>query len=752
MTSAAPWPHKDQPIPSGRAPLLDLRAYDRTPWLTAQEQATLEAMAQSPFRWGSQELRVVARNRQTLARLLRPLDDALAAAPGRTSRRQAAKVALMAWCHRLSSTYWQWEPTTWRRILGVTQAEYLAANPGSARGDRPYIVAAAYRLGCFRQLPLLGSYDRFSVASKVFGPNAVGDAVGAVEGILAAWGYAATGNIDLRSQVCEILLMNESPLLEDVTADFLDELRRGASPARRSLIRQVSRALAALGVLDRPLEILWPAVPHSKRHDGPSDVDPAWRQWLDRWVSTSTLSWTTRRATRGVLLKAGRWLRECHPEVTSPDMWDRGLAAEFVAAIDRMRPGDYASRQASCRNRHQAQLSPRSKDSYLSAMRVFFADCQSWEWIATRFDPWRTFATPRSVKALIGPSPRTVAPDVWARLVCAGMTLSAEDVAENQTYPFECVRALSLVWLFAGLRSDEIVRLRVGCIRRQAADLHDEASHADAICLLDVPVNKTGTAFTKPVDPVVGQAVDAWERARPQQPRSADRKTGEMVDLLFCFRARPMPREYINHSLIPLLCRKAGVPLTDARGRITSHRARATIATQLFNARRPLSLSELQAWLGHRSPTSTQSYVIMEPARLAAAYAAAGYLDRNVRAIAVLIDQDAIKSGAAAAGEPWRYYDLGHGLCSYEFFDQCPHRMACPGCDFYRAKDASLEQFLAAKTNLLQLLQEEPLTDDQRAAAERDLTTLQRLTDHLGRPNTGSPPARCGSQPCADLK
>jgi hypothetical protein len=328
-----------------------------------------------------------------------------------------------------------------------------------------------------------------------------------------------------------------------------------------------------------------------------------------------------------------------------------------------------------------------------------------------------------------------VAPDVWARLLWAGLTLSKDDLACTKAYPVECVRALAVVWLFAGLRSDEIARLRVGCVRRQAVETAPQEAHettsGDAVCLLDVPVNKTGTAFTKPVDAVVGDAIDAWEQVRPKQPRFPDRKTGELVHFLFCYRARPMPRGYINHGLIPMLCRKADLPTADARGPITSHRARATIASQLFNARKPLTLSELQAWLGHRSPASTQSYISLEPTRLAKAYADAGYLERNVRAIEVLIDQDAVKSGAAAAGEPWRYYDLGHGLCSYEFFDQCPHRMACPGCDFYQAKNTSLGQLLEAQSSLLHLLQEVPLTDQERAAAEGDLAAFQCLTDQL---------------------
>ena len=316
------------------------------------------------------------------------------------------------------------------------------------------------------------------------------------------------------------------------------------------------------------------------------------------------------------------------------------------------------------------------------------------------------------------------------------------------------MQALSVVWLFAGLRSDEIVRLRVGCVRWQSDDVFLPASHEvlpkDVVCLLDVPVHKTGTAFTKPVDPVVGEAIAAWERVRPQQPAMTDQKTAEVVDFLFCYRAGLVPKNYLNRSLIPQLCRKAGVPLHDVRGSITSHRARATIASQLFNAREPMSLFELQAWLGHRSPTSTQHYVAITPTKLAKAYADAGYFARNLRAVEVLIDQDSIRTGAAAAGAPWRYYDLGHGLCTYEFFDQCPHRMACARCDFYVPKASSLCQLIEAKDSLLRLQREIALTEEECAAADGDLKVVDQLMAKLGDQPTpsGQTPlqlARCGT-------
>jgi hypothetical protein len=93
------------------------------------------------------------------------------------------------------------------------------------------------------------------------------------------------------------------------------------------------------------------------------------------------------------------------------------------------------------------------------------------------------------------------------------------------------VQAVAAVWLFAGLRANEICRPRVGCIRWQARDggLLDTSRGipADAVCLLDVPVNKTETAFTKPVDRAVGEAIAAWEAVRPVQPALPDPKTGE---------------------------------------------------------------------------------------------------------------------------------------------------------------------------------------------------------------------------------
>jgi hypothetical protein len=213
--------------------------------------------------------------------------------------------------------------------------------------------------------------------------------------------------------------------------------------------------------------------------------------------------------------------------------------------------------------------------------------------------------------------------------------------------------------------------------------------------------------------------------------------------VLFCFRGRRLPSRYLNLTLIPALCRKAGVPPEDARGRITSHRARTTIATQLYNAKEPMTLFELQAWLGHRSPLSTQYYAKIMPTTLAKAYQDAGYFTRNLRTIEVLVDRQAIESGATAKGAPWQYYDLGHGYCTYSFFEQCPHRMACARCDFYLPKESSRIQLLEATGNLQRMLAEVPLTDDERGAVEDGQAALESLLERLADvPTPGGPTPR----------
>ena len=727
MTSLSAAGVKDAPRPTWVL-ALSANHYDRRRALTDPERAAVGELAGQRTRWPT-ECSVA------VARLTDPIDDVLRVVTPQAAwwGRGPVRRALVAGMNAHRSAFWAWDRERWLRVLRDTDPQI-----------RQLVLAVAYLVCEQRDLHLeLRGFKARKFAGRVFGTGPVDAAIGRVQAHLDGLGHRTVlGRPMLTHALMDVMLLAGSPLLEDLAsrADLFVWLRsREHNNARRHGVEQLARTLVEMGMLSEP-----PFQPQPSREEwlarsqaGEIDVPAVWLEWTRRWFETSTLSRSSRTHTYYGLIKAGRWLHQKHPDRTDPGSWDRQLAAGWIAAVDRLKVGELSkSLNANyMRARYGEPMSPRSKAQLIWSLRTFFRDLQEWEWIERRFDPRRAFALPPSIRALIGPDPRVISDEVWAKLMWAGLNLTTADLPRHGNprgngtpwYPVELVQAVAMLWLFAGLRVDEILRLPVGAVRRQPS----EEGSTPTVCLLDVPTNKTGTAFTKPVDPTVGDAIEAWEKARPAQPKFEDRKTGELVDVLLAYRGARIGEKYVNQVLIPLLCRKAGVPREDVRGQITGHRARATIASQLYNAKDPMSLFELQAWLGHSSPHSTQHYARITPVTLTKAYQDAGYFARNVRAIEVLLDRDAIQTGAAGAGNPFEFYDLGHGYCSYSFFEQCPHRMACARCDFYIPKPSSQAQLLEAKHGLQRMLVQIPLTDEERAAVENDQGAVDRLLDRL---------------------
>ncbi|WP_307672391.1 hypothetical protein [Streptomyces sp. V4I2] len=148
--------------------------------------------------------------------------------------------------------------------------------------------------------------------------------------------------------------------------------------------------------------------------------------------------------------------------------------------------------------------------------------------------------------------------------------------------------------------------------------------------------------------------------------------------------------------------------VADSHGALTSHRARATIATQLLNAREPLTVNGLQQWLGHKHPASTRYYAEILRRTLTAAYKKADYFARNVRTI-----------------QP------GRGLLQLRLLAKCPHRPACARCPFYVPKQSARGQLLAVKDGIDQMLEQLDLTDDERDAREGDREAVTALAERL---------------------
>lgn len=732
---------------------INLERYDRSPQLTSVEKDMLTRYAEAYrfYRYGRTMDFGAA-----LDRLVWPLNDALDYTGIITNRRKYVLLFFLREMAERQRSFWGWTTQEWIDSIDARLA------------PRQHGVAIAYLLCGFSELHRLrGDHVVYScLARKVFGCEHTKNISERVRESLLGWGYRRAGTSDqVMRTIFECLLFIRSPHLRDITLDQLRSVIARRPPRLGTYCAfAISRVLAKIGAILEPMEIVRPFVVRADLPEITEGVPTEWARLCRRWLDTSTVSDRYRRKSYYFLLNVGRWLANAHPAINSPADWTRDLAAEAVAVTCQWRAGDWCTfAPVHIKNQGQA-LKPSTYAGRISALRVFFRDLQEWELIPRRFDPIRSFVTPKSVLAKIGPNPRIIADDVWAKLVWAGLNLTAEDLPKRgpfqrkpleSSYPVELCKALAVTWLFAGLRNNEILRLRVGCVRWQKEDVsvpsNGETLAGGAVCMLDIPVNKTGTAFTKPVDPIVGEMISAWEKVRPNGVKLPDWKTGESVDFLFLFRLTVVGKSYLNKVLIPTLCRKAGVATADVRGNITSHRARSTIASQLFNAKEPMTLFELQEWLGHSTPAATQHYAKITPIKLAKSYADAGYFARNLRAIEVLVDQEIVRSGRAAT-EPWKFYDLGHGYCTYDFFDQCPHRMACAKCSFYMPKGSSQVQLLQGKANLLQLRQAIPLNDSELAAVDDGVAAMEKLLEQLADIPTpaGPTPRELGNRVCDD--
>ncbi len=719
---------------------INLAIYDRTPSLSEAERSELNR------RLGQGMLQIRQPSKAILHRLVRPIHDALVLVRPTASIYNNTIHLMLMEMHRRGTAFWGWSLEEWCESVCPSNAAFLVrhgrAHARHHHDSRPYLPFLAYLLCSPSPLdPLLELVQMVPVARKVFGEELLDGALQRLKSILSAWGYQQKDQRSFDACVGYLLLRNQSPHLEDLSFELLDAVDRTCTICSvQRTIFQVSRALHAIGVISKPL-LRSRGVVRATRTDG--TISDAWLSWCDRWRKQATQQ--HKESIYYPLLKVGRWLNVHHPEILGPADFTYELAAEFVAAVNEMKVGEWSDASRRTRlpvDRLGQPLRPTAKNRLLEAMRLFLRDCQEWRWIPVQLNPIRAFRTPTAIRNLIGPDPRVVERDFWAKILWAAMNLEAKDLPlrgngnELPVYPLEMVRAIAAVWCFAALRSDEIVRLRVGCVRWQHEDVMvldtGEILPRDAVCFLDIPVNKTSTAYTKPVHPLVGKHINEWERVRPKdQLQELDNKTSEPVQFLFSYRGMRVSKSYINTVLIPLLCRKANIPDQDSRGPITSHRARATIASMLYNAKEPLDIFQLKAYLGHKQLTSTQSYLKVDPTKLASKVAKAGYLEQNLATIEVLLDQEAVLSGAASRGECWKYYDLGHGWCTNPFWSACAHRMACAKCPYYRPKNSLKDQLIEGKANLVRMLEFVQLTEDEKLLVTEGIELHQELIEKL---------------------
>jgi hypothetical protein len=149
---------------------LRLTDYDRSDCLSSTEQHVLtHDLAHALI--VERATRAVLDRLHGIERLCRPLDDALAAVdhPGQHDHR--VKLMVLKQRALLGTAYWAWNAAPWCEILGTTPQAFFAAHAPKPHdgGERRVLIAVAYLLRCFTDIPALGEVKRVALAEKIFG-------------------------------------------------------------------------------------------------------------------------------------------------------------------------------------------------------------------------------------------------------------------------------------------------------------------------------------------------------------------------------------------------------------------------------------------------------------------------------------------------------------------------------------------------------------------------------------------------------
>jgi hypothetical protein len=282
---------------------------------------------------------------------------------------------------------------------------------------------------------------------------------------LVEWGYAVDMHKRVQRTVCEVLLYIREPHLERLNLEHLQTVvARHPSRAGSYCIVAFSRVLAGMGIIPEALEVDHP-FPDKKLSPGLTIGVPD--EWA-RFCSAGTTEPPVPSQQEKELLFSPQHRSMAGPGASEhqspPRHWQTTETA--CAASSRVHSaGEVISRDEPRHVKNQGRgLAPSTRAGRLSILRTFFRDLQEWDLIPRKFDPVLSIVTPKSLIALIGPNPRPIADDIEAKLVWAGLNLTANDLPRRgpgqrgnsrpHAYPIEMCRALAMVWLFPGLRKN----------------------------------------------------------------------------------------------------------------------------------------------------------------------------------------------------------------------------------------------------------------------------------------------------------
>jgi len=754
------------PLPPAWVMPLRPERYDRSP-LAPAERAALAVLVDGHAPLNSAPRRAAE---ATLARLFAPLHDVCARRHAQESRRALATRVVCRQMHRRGRAFWQWSAGEWRAVIGATYeaCERVHAIGGARNGLRPYLLDVAYLLCGFDDFgPLWTATAFYPMARAVFGAAPVDAQIARIDAVLAHEGYATGhGSLKQRHQAISVLLLlNRSPWLDHLAWDVVERAEALAFPrAARIMHGKVAAALVTLGLLaprsDPAQEDLFPPGPR----DG---VPDRWYAWYLAWRATGSrgLARSVAHNDGSYILYTGRWLARRHPGIVSPEQWTEETALALRAAVlDETNdlfvsaPGAEDLRRRGLLGR---RLSHEAISQFLAALRRFFRDLQTKAHtvgdaparrLPRAFDPREALATPAHVeKALAGSEPRDSAPAVWQRLAIQAARLTPDDLPHPYAYwPFAAVQAMALLWVSTARRPNELRRLRVECVRAQwEPDMRDEDGDllppgADIVgdergakvSYLHIPSSKYGGPGWIWIPQYTAAAIARWqaERGTDRTPLY-DQKDREFADLLFTRRGQRMGATFLNRSLIPLLCARAGVDPFDAEGADTAHRGRSARIALLHAC--GLELEDLAAYAIHKDTRTIKKYARRNPIHLHRKVARADTLST--------VSEGRYDPDADARGTPSVHWFLGYDadgapqFCGLPAHHTCPHRMDCPHCGLFIG--GARARLIHDDPSLLPVTAEVSMTQAQRLLSQGQVAAAEQALEELRAIPTPVPPS-----------
>jgi len=389
-----------------------------------------------------------------------------------------------------------------------------------------------------------------------------------------------------------------------------------------------------------------------------------------------------------------------------------------------------------------------SINHYLNALRRYFTDLtkrvqavngEPARKIWLDFTPADALATPAHIKrAVDAVAPRDIELRVWAKLAIAAATLSPDDLPPRARYPLSFYRALGLIWVTSARRPNEIIRLRLDCVREDwdpemlnedgqpvekgvpaGTSRNTEQQEADQklsrVYYLHIPAGKSRGAFWIWIPDYVVGAIQAWKHERPRnQSKLLDRKDRESVEYLFCHHDKRVGEDFLNKALIPILCTRAGIDLKDAKGQITGHRGRSTRLTLL--RRNGVSLEDLAAYAGHADTRTIRRYANQNVIQLHRIIKAA---DDVSRVLEGLVDMQAATQGLPALRWFIGYDTDGEPMfCGNQLYITCPHRLDCACCGMFIGGEKA--RLLQEGANTLPITSKVPMTPIEKCVVNGD--------------------------------